>query len=116
MITAATELSGISYNKISKFAKLLNLQFISKTMYYNHRGNFVFPEIDHAWRKNQQEQIHEIIESGRGLVLAADGQCDSPGHNATYSTVSAMDTTTNKVLNFKIIHVKVCPLLFAVIF
>ena len=77
-------------------------------MYYEHRGNFVFPEIDHAWRKNQKEQIEEIKSSERELELSVDGQCDSPGHNATYSTVTAMDTKTNKVLNFKIVHVKVC--------
>ena len=76
-------------------------------MYHRHRSNFVFPEIDLAWNKNQQEQIDEIKHSQRQLELAVDGQCDSPGHNATYSTVSAMDTTTNKILNFKIIHVKV---------
>ena len=42
------------------------------------------------------------------LKLAFDGQCDSPGHNAMYNTVSAIDTATNKLINFKIIHVKVC--------
>ena len=76
-------------------------------MYYKHRGNFVFPEIDNAWRKEQQKQIDQIITSGRSLELAVDGQCDTPGHNATYSTVSAMDCETNKILNFRIIHVKV---------
>ena len=100
-------MSGIGFNKITKFAHLLNLRFISKPMYYQHRGNFVFPEVDHAWRRDQQLQIQEIIDSGRQLELAVDGQCDTPGHNATYSTVSAMDAYTNKILNFRIIHVKV---------
>ena len=107
MLTVATELAGISYNKIAKFANILNLKFLSKSMYYQHRSNFVFPEIDHAWQKEQQEQINEIQESGRSIDLAVDGQCDSPGHNATYCTVTAMDTFTNKVLNFRIVHVKV---------
>ena len=42
------------------------------------------------------------------LELALDGQCDSPGHNATYNTVSAIGTTTNKLINFRVVHVKVC--------
>ena len=116
LVTAATELCGISFNKISKFAKLLNLKFISKSMYYEHRGDFVFPEIDHAWRKEQQAQIAEIKESDREIELAVDGQCDSPGHNATYSTVSAMDVVTNKILNFKVVHVKVSELYIQLIY
>ena len=107
MITTATELAGIPFEKIQKFANILKLKFIHKTMYYEHRSNFVFPEIDHAWRKNRNAQIEDIIASGRKLELAIDGQCDSPGHNASYSTVTAMDTFNNKVLNFKIVHVKV---------
>ena len=55
--------------------------------------------------KNQQEQINEIWESKRSLYLAADGQCDSPGHN----TVTMLDTKTNTILDFSIVHVKVCP-------
>ena len=80
-------------------------------MYYNHRGNFVFPEIDHAWRKDQQQQVDEIKQSGRSLDLALDGQCDSPGHNASYNTVSAMDVSNNKILYFRIVHVKVSRLI-----
>ena len=57
--------------------------------------------------KNQEEQFEEIQESRRTLSLALDGQCDSAGHNATYNTVTALDVKTNKVLYFKIIHVKV---------
>ena len=59
-------------------------------------------------KKNQREQINEIRESGRSLYLAADGQCDSPGHNATYNTMTMLDTKTNKILDFSIVHVKVC--------
>ena len=40
------------------------------------------------------------------LQLSIDGQCDSPGHNATYCTVSAMDVSTSKILDYKIIDVK----------
>ena len=107
LLTAATELAGIPFTKIFKFAKLLNLPSISKSMYFEHRKNFVFPEIDSAWLNQQQTLVNEIKASGRKLELAVDGQCDSPGHNATYSTVSAMDTETNKIIDFKIVHVKV---------
>ena len=108
MIVAAAEFAGIGYTKLQKFSSLLNLRIPQKTSFYEHRRQFVFPEIDAAWRKNQLEQIEEIKSSGRMLELALDGQCDSPGHNATYNTVSAIDTTTNKLISFRVVHVKVC--------
>ena len=107
LIPAAAEFAGIGFTKMKKFASILNLRFIEKTKYYDHCGDYIYPEIDSAWRKKQQEQIQEILESKRSLVLAADGQCDSPGHNATYNTVSMLDTETNKILDFKIVHVRV---------
>lgn len=70
------------------------------------RGDYVFPEIDKAWKAHQQDIIEEIHHSGRKLHLALDGQCDTPGHNASYSTVSALDVCTNKIIEYSIVHVK----------
>ena len=33
--------------------------------------------------EDQQKKIDQIITSGRNLEIAVDGQCDTPGHNAT---------------------------------
>ena len=77
MVTAACEVAGINFTRLQKFAKLLNLQFILSTIYYEHRGNFVFPEINHAWEKEQQQQVDEIVASERKLVLTFDGQCET---------------------------------------
>ena len=49
----------------------------------------------------------KIKKYGRVLELAVDGQSDSPGHSATYNTVSANDAETNKVINFRVGYVKV---------
>ena len=107
MIVAAAELARIEYTKLQKFSSLLNLKIPQKTSFYEHHQQFVFPEIDAAWQ-NQLEQIKEINSSGRMLELALDGQCDSPGDYVTYNTVSAIDTATNKLINFRVVHVKVC--------
>ena len=45
------------------------------------------------------------------LELALDSQCDSPGHNARYNAVSAIDTATNKLISFRVVLVKVCKYL-----
>ena len=76
-------------------------------MFYELRKQFVFPEIDAEWRKNQVQQIEEIKKCGRVLELTVDGQCDSPGHSTIYNTVPAIDAETNKVINFSVVHVKV---------
>ena len=68
----------------------------------------MFAEIDAAWRKNELEEKDEIKSSSRLLELALDGQCDSSVHNATDKIVSAKDTATNKLINFRVVHVKVC--------
>ena len=79
---------------------------ISPVSCISFTGDYVFPEINKAWDEHQKFQISEITASGRSLELGLDGQCDSPGHNATYCTVSAMDAETNKVLDFKVVNVK----------
>ena len=112
LIVSAAELAGLSITKLLKFSRLMKLQMINETIYYRHRANFVFPEIDVAWQVNQNEQIEEIKRNNRIVTLGIDGQCDSPGHNATYSTVTAMNINSNKILNFRIVHVKVCVVQF----
>ena len=107
MVAATAEFAGIGYAKLQRFSSLLNLKIPQKASFYEHRRQSVFPEIDAAWRKNQLQQIEEIKSSGRMLELALDGQCDSPGHNATYNTVSTIDTATNKLINFRVVQVKV---------
>ena len=51
--------------------------------------------------KMQEEQLEEMQVPGRTLSLAVDW------HNATYNTVRALNVKTNKVLDIKIVHVKV---------
>ena len=108
MIVAAAEFAGIGYTKLQKFSSPLNLKYSQKTSFYEHCRQYVFPEIDAPWRKNQLEQIEEIKSSCRMLELALDGQCDSPSHNGTYNIVSAIDTTTSKLIKLKVVYVKVC--------
>ena len=107
LIPAAAEFAGIGYFKMEKFANILNLQSLKKFVYYKYRGDFIYPEINRAWEKNQEEQFEEIRESGKTLSLAVDGQCDSLEHNATYNTATSLDVKTNKALDFKTVHVKV---------
>ena len=73
---------------------------------FTHSGHYVSPEIQQAWGDHQLQLIREVRKADSDLQLSIDGQCDSPGHNATYCTVSAMDVSTSKILDYKIIDVK----------
>ena len=58
------------------------------------------------WQEHQQGVVADVIQSGNNLELGIDGQCDSPGHNATYCTVTAMDAKANKIVDLKVVNVK----------
>ena len=60
LIPDAAEFAGIEYFKMKKFENVLNLQFLKKSIYYKDRGDFIYPEINRAFEKNQEEQLEEI--------------------------------------------------------
>jgi len=78
---------------------------VGKTTYYKLRGEYVFPEIKRMWKQHQKLVVEEAA-SKDSVSISVDGQCDSPGHNATYCTATAMDVETNKVLDFEVVNVK----------
>ena len=65
----------------------------------NIANNLYFPKL--------MLQGEKIKKYGRVLELAVDGQSDSSCHSATYNAVSATDAETNKVINFRVVYVKV---------
>ena len=48
--------------------------------------------------------LNQLKEQG-SCRLSGDARCDSPGHNAKYSTYSFMDQTTNRIAVMIITHV-----------
>ena len=105
LVLAAAEVAGIGYFKIEKFANILNLQFL-KSPFTINMGDFIYLEINRSLEKNQGEQFEEIQESRRTFSLVLIRQCDSPGHNARYNTVTTLDVKIN-ILDIKIVYVKV---------
>ena len=74
LIPVAAEFAGIGFTKLQKLTEILRLKFINKTNYYEHRGDFIYPEVHSAWKKkNQRLQINEIQEFGRSLYLEGYG-------------------------------------------
>lgn len=71
-------------------------------------GKYVFPEIRSEWKVHQRSVLKEVIARDEPINISVDGQCDSPGHNATYCTVTSMDCESDKVLSFEVVNVKEC--------
>ena len=50
-------------------------------------GNYTFPEIDQACKREQRIVVESIKRDSRDLYLGIDDQCDSPGHSATVTAM-----------------------------
>ncbi|XP_066933448.1 uncharacterized protein [Clytia hemisphaerica] len=60
MVTAAAELSGISFPKLKRFAHVLNLKIMGRTTFFDLRGTHLFPEIKRTWKSHQKKLIEEV--------------------------------------------------------
>lgn len=87
LMSAATLFTGQTYSHIAEFADVLNLQYFSKTTYYDIQKRWLIPTINKQWEEDKSLVKDEILsrdeEDGK-LQLAGDGRCDSPGYSAKY--------------------------------
>ena len=101
-IPSAFALNGLGYADITSFCKTLNLPCISKAQYYRNVKKFLYPQICRRFSSMRKSLIEQI--KGKVLILAGDGQFDSPGHCAKYCTYSILDTATGKLVDFFVIQ------------
>ena len=59
--------------------------------------------VNHRYLLRHRELLQSL--KGEGLILAGDGRCDCPGHNAKYSTYSIMHVATEKIPDFSLVQV-----------
>uniref|UniRef100_A0A803K6I4 THAP-type domain-containing protein n=1 Tax=Xenopus tropicalis TaxID=8364 RepID=A0A803K6I4_XENTR len=96
----AVLLSGSSFTKIKEFMEILGMPFYSPTIYRRYQRDYVFPSIDLAWKREKVNLLSEM--SDRAVVLAGDGQFNSPGYSSQFCTYTMMDVSTKKVIAFSI--------------
>ncbi|XP_070550648.1 uncharacterized protein [Ptychodera flava] len=102
LVSAAILISGLSYQRISHFAMLLNLEFIGKSTYFLNQKNYVSPSINAAWEEEQRTIIQD--NSRTTVNICGDGRCDSPGYSAKYCTYTVIDEESSKILNFSLVQ------------
>ena len=96
--------SGIPFAKIDRFAKLINLKFISDSVYYQIKRDFIVPVVKSRWMK-ERKNMFKLLKSRNIIILVGDGRCDSPGHSAKYCTYTFIDTETGNVIDTEVVPV-----------
>ncbi|XP_018123760.1 uncharacterized protein LOC108719420 [Xenopus laevis] len=99
-IAGSVILCGATYQKMCDIFKLLNIPFISHSIFYKYQKNYVFPAIDYQWKKEKEDLRKTLFL--KPMVLAGDGQFDSPGHSAKICTYTMMDIISKKIVHFDI--------------
>ena len=59
----------------------------------------------HTTYVRQQEAVVEYLRSNQ-LHLSGDDHCDSPGYSTKYATYSFMDSDTDLILDYSLVHVR----------
>ncbi|XP_041428792.1 uncharacterized protein LOC121397046 [Xenopus laevis] len=104
LMSSSILLSGSSFQKVKEMFDLFGIAAISKTTFYKNQNHILFPAIDNYWKKEQQNIFTEIGDEA--VVVAGDGQFDSPGHSAKYCIYSFMDILSDKIVDFKCVQVE----------
>ena len=104
LIPAAIVCTGGTFQDLSNFAEALQLNFISRSIFFDMQDNIILPVINKQYIK-QQSTIITDINDGMPVDLCGDGRSDSPGHTAKYGTYSLMDEKSGKIVDFSLIHV-----------
>ena len=91
-----------TYQRLSHFADILKLAFISESTYYRIQDQYVFPVIDEIWKSHQETLLQSKVNP---VSIIGDGRCDSPGYSAKYCTYTVMEQSSDKILEFPLIQV-----------
>ena len=97
-LASSIAFSGLPLAKFQRFAWLVNLKFISDSVYYQLRRDFILPTVRQKWNVERKNMV-KLLRSRDLVVLVGDGRCDSPGHSAKYCTYTFMETKTSRVID-----------------
>ena len=104
LLASAILFKGNTFTPVNNFAKCFGLEFIKESTFYEIQNEYLFPVINAAWEKEQQNTLRQVKMKG-AVSLNGHGRCDSPGHNAKYGTNTLMDDNTGKITAFSIVQV-----------
>ncbi|XP_040189237.1 uncharacterized protein LOC120920891 [Rana temporaria] len=103
LLAGAITLSGGSYAKVREMFDLCGIAIFGKTSFNKAQTRYVHKAVDISWQKNLSDVTKEL--KGKPVFIIGDGQCDSPGYSAKYSTYTCMDLFTKKIVDFDVVQV-----------
>ena len=105
ILTAASLLfTGNNFTKLSLFSKCLSLAFFSSSTFHQYQRKYL-AHIIHTWWKDMQEQMFSTL-GDQSVVVAGDGQMDSPGFCAKNCVYTLMHEELNYVLHIELVDVR----------
>ena len=103
-LSTSIAFSGIPFAKFQRFAWLVNLKFLSDSVYYQLRRDYIIPVVRQKWNSERKKMI-KLLKSRDFIVMVGDGRCDSPGHSAKYCTYTFIETESGNVIDTIVIPV-----------
>ena len=104
ILASSLLLSGNSFTKKGMMFKFCNIQYFSKTLFYQYQSLYIAPAVNDFWEQQRSMLWNE--RSGKEVLLSGDGQNDSPSHSAQYCTYSLADMNDKAILQMKIVDVR----------
>lgn len=103
-LSASVLFSANTFSSIRSYFELADVQWISKTQYYQIQKRYLSLVVNEAWLSQQRVLISEL--QGQEICrLSGDGRCNSPGHNAKYLTYTMLDQASNRIIAMSIVQV-----------
>ena len=104
LLSAAILYSANTFARISEMLKMINVIHFSSSQFFINQKNFLFPTLN-TFYKNTRKDLYVSCINENVSHFSGDGRCDSPGYSAKYGTYSLVNTSTNKITDFHVVHV-----------
>jgi len=84
---------------------MINVVHFGRSRFYQIQKSILFPSLNKFYKSSRDELFKKCL-SLKENHFSGDGRSDSPGYSAKYGTYSLMNTELNKVIDFRVVHVK----------
>ena len=82
---------------------MINIACISKARFFEIQKTLLSLVLNRFFK--MLEEIYEECSNAVTNHFSGDGRCDSPGYSTKYGTYSLMNTETNMIVDFQVVHV-----------
>ena len=100
-MAAAVLVTGNDFDKVSLFAKCLNLNFVSESSFTRIQTNYIIPSIKDLLGR-MKERIWNLFQR-ENLVMCGDGRMDSQGCSAKYCFYAMMDHYLDVIVDCEVV-------------